>query len=80
MNATPQEDARTAAVLVAAGKGLRAGGTLAKQWQMLGGKRVIDWTLAPYAGQTIDLEVVVRPHNTAADRPQRSHPRSTEEL
>lgn len=34
-----------AALIVAAGRGTRAGGTDPKQWQMLAGKRVIDHTL-----------------------------------
>ncbi|MFV1492122.1 bifunctional 2-C-methyl-D-erythritol 4-phosphate cytidylyltransferase/2-C-methyl-D-erythritol 2,4-cyclodiphosphate synthase [Phaeobacter sp. JH18-32] len=36
---------QTAALIVAAGKGLRAGGGLAKQWRPLMGRRVIDWTI-----------------------------------
>lgn len=35
----------TAAIIVAAGRGTRAGGDRPKQWQMLAGRRVIDWTL-----------------------------------
>ena len=35
----------TAAVIVAAGRGTRAGGEIAKQWQPLGGRRVIDWAI-----------------------------------
>ena len=34
-----------AALIVAAGRGRRAGGGLAKQWRPLAGRRVIDWTL-----------------------------------
>jgi len=34
-----------AALIVAAGRGSRAGGDLPKQWQPLAGRRVIDWTL-----------------------------------
>jgi 2-C-methyl-D-erythritol 4-phosphate cytidylyltransferase len=34
-----------AALIVAAGRGTRAGGNDPKQWQMLAGKRVIDHTL-----------------------------------
>ncbi len=36
----------TAAIIVAAGRGTRAGGALPKQWRILAGRRVIDWTLA----------------------------------
>ncbi len=35
----------TAAVIVAAGRGIRAGGEIPKQWQRLGDRRVIDWTV-----------------------------------
>lgn len=38
----------TAALIVAAGRGTRAGGEIAKQWQNLAGKRVIDWTVAAF--------------------------------
>ena len=34
-----------AAIIVAAGRGIRAGSTLPKQWHPLLGRRVIDWTL-----------------------------------
>lgn len=39
---------RIAAVIVAAGRGTRAGGGLAKQWRPLGGERVIDRTLGVF--------------------------------
>lgn len=38
----------TAAILLAAGRGLRAGGGVAKQWRPLAGQRVADWTLARF--------------------------------
>ena len=41
---------RTAAVIVAAGRGLRAGGGVPKQWRMLGGKTVLAYTLAAFRG------------------------------
>ncbi len=40
----------TAVIIVAAGRGLRAGGPEPKQWQMLRGERVIDRTIAAFAG------------------------------
>ncbi|NTT87457.1 bifunctional 2-C-methyl-D-erythritol 4-phosphate cytidylyltransferase/2-C-methyl-D-erythritol 2,4-cyclodiphosphate synthase [Tabrizicola fusiformis] len=40
----------TAAIIVAAGRGTRAGGDLPKQWQMLAGKPVLAHTLAAFAG------------------------------
>lgn len=36
---------KTAAIIVAAGRGTRAGGDQPKQWQPLAGRRVIDWTV-----------------------------------
>ncbi len=38
----------TAALIVAAGRGTRAGGDTPKQWQPLAGRRVIDWTLGAF--------------------------------
>jgi 2-C-methyl-D-erythritol 4-phosphate cytidylyltransferase/2-C-methyl-D-erythritol 2,4-cyclodiphosphate synthase len=40
----------TAVIIVAAGRGLRAGGPEPKQWQMLRGQRMIDRTIAAFAG------------------------------
>jgi len=40
---------KIAAIIVAAGRGRRAGGDLPKQWQPLAGRRVIDWTIAAFA-------------------------------
>ena len=36
------------AIIVAAGRGLRASGDVAKQWQILGDRRVVDWTLKAF--------------------------------
>lgn len=44
------EDSRTAAIIVAAGRGTRAGGEMPKQWQMLAGKPVVAHALAAFAG------------------------------
>ncbi len=50
----------TAAIIVAAGRGTRAGGHLPKQWQPLAGKRVIDWTVATFEQvETIETVLVV---------------------
>lgn len=38
----------TAALIVAAGRGQRAGGGVPKQWRALAGRRVIDWTLQAF--------------------------------
>ena len=51
---------RIAAIIVAAGRGNRAGGNRPKQWQPLAGRRVIDWTLDAFAAvPEIDQIVVV---------------------
>ena len=50
----------TAAIIVAAGRGARAGGGLPKQWRPLAGRRVIDWTLARIrAAASVDRIVLV---------------------
>ncbi|MTJ04098.1 MAG: bifunctional 2-C-methyl-D-erythritol 4-phosphate cytidylyltransferase/2-C-methyl-D-erythritol 2,4-cyclodiphosphate synthase [Sediminimonas qiaohouensis] len=52
----------TAAIILAAGRGTRAGGEIAKQWQPIAGRRVIDWTLdAFHNAPGIDSIVVVLP-------------------
>ncbi|MBW4960979.1 bifunctional 2-C-methyl-D-erythritol 4-phosphate cytidylyltransferase/2-C-methyl-D-erythritol 2,4-cyclodiphosphate synthase [Sulfitobacter sp. CW3] len=51
---------RIAAIIVAAGRGTRAGGAIPKQWQDLCGKRVIDHTVAAFRyHDRIDTIVVV---------------------
>ncbi|MFP1645543.1 bifunctional 2-C-methyl-D-erythritol 4-phosphate cytidylyltransferase/2-C-methyl-D-erythritol 2,4-cyclodiphosphate synthase [Pontitalea aquivivens] len=47
----------TAVIIVAAGRGSRAGGGLAKQWRPLGGRTVLARTVAAFAG--LDRVVVV---------------------
>lgn len=50
----------TAAIIVAAGRGTRAGGTQPKQWQVLAGRRVIDWTVSLFHDHPgIDMTLVV---------------------
>ncbi|NDW43447.1 bifunctional 2-C-methyl-D-erythritol 4-phosphate cytidylyltransferase/2-C-methyl-D-erythritol 2,4-cyclodiphosphate synthase [Ruegeria sp. PrR005] len=49
----------TAAIIVAAGRGTRAGGDLPKQWRMLAGRRVVDWTLERFAIPQIGHVVLV---------------------
>lgn len=63
-----------AALIVAAGRGLRAGGDTPKQWQPLLGRRVIDWTLDAFlAVQGITaITVVVHPDFMSRIAP---HPR-----
>lgn len=57
---------QTAAIIVAAGRGLRAGGDVPKQWQMLAGRPVLASTLDAFRGQVDRLVVVVHPD----DQPQ----------
>jgi 2-C-methyl-D-erythritol 4-phosphate cytidylyltransferase len=51
-----------AAIIVAAGRGLRAGGDVAKQWQPLEGARVIDHTLAAFQNHPLISHVVLVLH------------------
>lgn len=58
---------KTAAVIVAAGRGTRAGAGLPKQWRPLAGKRVVDHTIAAFQTHPrIDhVLAVVHPDDTA---------------
>ncbi|NJM82628.1 MAG: NTP transferase domain-containing protein, partial [Tabrizicola sp.] len=47
----------TAAIIVAAGRGSRAGGEIPKQWQSLAGKPVLWHTIAAFRGMTIVLAI-----------------------
>lgn len=49
----------TAAIIVAAGRGTRAGGGVPKQYRPLNGRRVLDWTLAAFQGAAADHIVLV---------------------
>ncbi|WP_270730561.1 bifunctional 2-C-methyl-D-erythritol 4-phosphate cytidylyltransferase/2-C-methyl-D-erythritol 2,4-cyclodiphosphate synthase [Shimia sp. Alg240-R146] len=53
---------KTAAVIVAAGRGTRAGPGAPKQWRPLAGKRVIDWTLAAFETHPDIDEIVLVLH------------------
>jgi 2-C-methyl-D-erythritol 4-phosphate cytidylyltransferase / 2-C-methyl-D-erythritol 2,4-cyclodiphosphate synthase len=56
----PKPSPRIAALIVAAGRGLRAGGGLAKQWRQVAGKSVAQWTLDAFDGHpAIDRIVLV---------------------
>ncbi|EAQ03572.1 2-C-methyl-D-erythritol 4-phosphate cytidylyltransferase/2C-methyl-D-erythritol 2,4-cyclodiphosphate synthase [Pseudooceanicola batsensis HTCC2597] len=59
-------------ILVAAGRGLRAGGDLPKQWQPLAGRRVADWTLAAFAGAG-PVVVVLHADDMGMDLPADVH-------
>lgn len=53
----------TVAIIVAAGRGTRAGGDLPKQWQMLNGQPVLAHTLAAFAG--LPRVLVIHPEDRA---------------
>ena len=57
-----------AAIIVAAGRGTRAGGDTPKQWQMLAGQRVIDWTLAAFTQVEEISRIVVVLHPQDMDQ------------
>ena len=56
---------KTAAVLVAAGRGTRAGAGAPKQWRTLAGRRVADWTVAAFQThpQVDEVVVVIHPED-----------------
>lgn len=58
-----EQHQKTVALIVAAGRGTRAGGQLPKQWQPLAGHRVADWTLAAFRAHpdVDDTLLVVHP-------------------
>lgn len=64
----------TAALIVAAGRGTRAGGDSPKQWQPLLGRRVIDWTLDAFLAAAEIDRIVVALHPDDLDR-LAPHPR-----
>lgn len=59
---------KTAALIVAAGRGTRAGPGAPKQWRPLAGRRVADWTVATFAAHpAIDLILAVTHPDDAAE-------------
>lgn len=56
----------TAAIIVAAGRGLRAGGGTPKQWRALAGRRVADWTIDRFRGQAEHIVLVLSPRDSDA--------------
>ena len=56
-----------AAIIVAAGRGIRAGGERPKQWQRVAGRRVIDWTLAAFRAVPAVERIVVVVHPDEMD-------------
>ena len=57
-----------AAIIVAAGRGTRAGGDQPKQWQPLAGRRMIDWTIAAFAAADPIDRIVLVLHPDELDR------------
>ena len=55
----------TAAVIVAAGRGSRAGGEVPKQWQMLAGRPVLAHAINAFRAQTDRIVVVIHPDDRA---------------
>ena len=59
----------TVAIIVAAGKGNRAGGKVSKQWRKIAGKLVIDWSIDAFKNHSlVDFVIVVLPPNQALHR------------
>lgn len=56
----------TAAIIVAAGRGLRAGGGMPKQWRPLAGRRVADWTIDRFRGQVDQIVLVLSEDDSSA--------------
>ncbi len=61
----------TAAIIVAAGRGRRAGGPVPKQWQELAGRPVIDWTLDAFRALPEIGRILVVLHPAELDRAAR---------
>ena len=59
----------TVAIIVAAGKGNRAGGKVHKQWRTIAGKLVVDWSIDTFKNHDlVDFVIVVLPPNKTLDR------------
>ena len=59
----------TVAIIVAAGKGNRAGGKVSKQWRTIAGKLVVDWSIDAFKNHDlVDFVIVVLPPNQTLDR------------
>ena len=61
--------ARVHAVVPAAGRGLRFGGTLSKQFESIAGRPLLAWTVARLLAAGVDSVTVARPADTAAAPP-----------
>lgn len=58
----------TVAIIVAAGRGSRAGGGLPKQWRTVAGRRVADWTIEAFRASPLVDQIVVVVHPDDADQ------------
>ena len=59
----------TVAIIVAAGKGNRAGGKVAKQWRTIAGKLVVDWSIDAFKNHDlVDFVIVVLPPDKTLNR------------
>ena len=59
----------TVAIIVAAGKGSRAGGKVPKQWRKIAGKLVADWSIDAFKKHSlVDFVIVVLPPNKTLRR------------
>ena len=61
---------KAVAVIVAGGSGQRAGAGRPKQWQLLLGRRVVDWSIRAIAGHPEVSEVVVVADEELGERPE----------
>ena len=50
---------RNSVIIVAAGRGRRAGGIKPKQWQTILGKRVVDWTVSKFFDHPLINEIIL---------------------
>ena len=60
---------RTAALVVAAGKGLRSGSAVPKQFAPLGGRPMLDWSVAALSAHPAIDEVLVASRERLAQNP-----------
>lgn len=59
----------TAAIIVAAGRGTRAGGALPKQWQQLGGRPIAAYAMDKFAGHPCIAQLILVLHPEDIDTP-----------
>ncbi len=56
------------AVIVAAGRGTRAGGDVPKQWRVIAGRSVVEWSVSRFAAHPAGIDVVLVIHPDDAER------------